>query len=137
LGVLIFDRARTGAARKSLSFSLDHVQVVVPPEGIDEAARFYGKVVGLERIDRPETLGGIGTWFRAGAQQLHVSEYEGFAPAVKAHPAFELSATELDALAARLEAAGAEVRWDDRLPGARRFYSFDPAGNRLEFLTRA
>jgi catechol 2,3-dioxygenase-like lactoylglutathione lyase family enzyme len=137
LGVLIFDRARTGAARKSLSFSLDHVQVVVPPGGIDEAARFYGKVVGLERIDRPETLGGIGAWFRVGAQELHVSEHEGFVPAVKAHPAFELAAAELDALAARLEKAAAEVRWDDRLPGARRFYSFDPAGNRLEFLTRA
>jgi hypothetical protein len=23
------------------------------------------------------------------------------------------------------------------LPGARRFYSFDPAGNRVEFLTKA
>jgi hypothetical protein len=39
-------------------------------------------------------------------------------------------------LAERLAAAGAEVRWDERLPGVRRFYSFDPAGNRLEFLTR-
>ena len=105
----------------------------MPPGGIDQAARFYGEVVGLERIERPETLGGVGAWFRSGAQ---VSEYEGFVPAVKAHPAFELSAAELDALAARLEGAGAEVQWDGRLPGARRFYSFDPAGNRLEFLTR-
>ncbi len=109
----------------------------MPSGGIDEAARFYGEVVGLERIERPETLGGVGAWFRTGAQELHVSEHEGFVPAVKAHPAFEGSAAELDALAARLEAAGAEVRWDDRLPGARRFYSFDPAANRLEFLTRA
>ena len=137
MGVLTFHRARTGAARKPLSFSLDHVQVVVPPPAIDEAAGFYGEVVGLERIDRPETLGGLGAWFRAGAQELHVSEYERFAPAVKAHPAFELPAAELDALAARLDAAGWEVQWDGRLPGARRFYSFDPAGNRLEFLTRA
>jgi catechol-2,3-dioxygenase len=108
----------------------------VPPGGIDEAARFYREVVGLERIERPETLGGVGAWFRAGAQELHVSEHEGFVPAVKAHPAFELPAAELDALAARLDAVGAEVRWDDRLPRARRFYSFDPAGNRVEFLTR-
>ena len=93
--------------------------------------------MGLEPIDRPGTLGGVGAWFRAGTQELHVSEYEGFAPAVKAHPAFELSGAELDALAPRLEEIGAEVRWDERLPGARRFYSFDPAGNRLEFLTRA
>jgi catechol 2,3-dioxygenase-like lactoylglutathione lyase family enzyme len=111
--------------------------VVVPPEGIDEAVRFYGEVVGLERIERPETLGGVGAWFQAGEQALHVSEHEGFVPSAKAHPAFELPAAELDSLAARLDAASAEVQWDGRLPGARRFYSFDPAGNRLEFLTRA
>lgn len=109
----------------------------MPPGGIDEAARFYGEVVGLEQIDRPETLGGVGAWFRAGAQELHVSEHEGFVPTVKAHPAFELPDAELDALARRLDRAGAEVQWDGRLPGARRFYSFDPAGNRLEFLNRA
>jgi catechol 2,3-dioxygenase-like lactoylglutathione lyase family enzyme len=137
LGVLIFDRARTGPAREPLSFSLDHVQVVVPPGGIDEAARFYAEVVGLERIERPETLGGVGAWFRAGSQELHVSAYEDFTPSGKAHPAFQLNGAELDALAERLAAAGAEVRWDERLPGARRFYSFDPAGNRVEFLTRA
>ncbi len=109
----------------------------MPPGGIDEAARFYAEVVGLERIERPQTLGGVGAWFRAGSQELHVSEYEDFMPAGKAHPAFKLNGAELDALAERLAAAGAEVRWDERLPGARRFYSFDPAGNRLEFLTRA
>jgi len=108
----------------------------VPPGGLGEAARFYGEVVGLERMDRPETMGGVGAWFRAGTQELHLSEYENFAPAAKAHPAFALGGAELDGLAERLAAAGAEVRWDERLPGARRFYSFDPAGNRLEFLAR-
>jgi predicted enzyme related to lactoylglutathione lyase len=39
---------------------------------------------------------------------------------------------ELDALAERLEAAGETVRWDEALPGVRRFYSTDPWGNRIE-----
>jgi len=108
----------------------------VPPGGIEQAARFYGEVVGLERIERPATLAGVGAWFRAGSQELHVSEHDGFVAAVKAHPAFKLSAADLEALGARVKAVGAEVRWDYRLPRARRFYSFDPAGNRLEFLTR-
>jgi catechol 2,3-dioxygenase-like lactoylglutathione lyase family enzyme len=103
---------------------------------VGEAARFYGDLVGLEPIERPATMGGVGAWFRAGLQELHLSEHEPFVPAQKAHPAFELPSDELDALAARLAAGGAEVRWDDRLPGARRFYSFDPAGNRVEFLSR-
>jgi catechol 2,3-dioxygenase-like lactoylglutathione lyase family enzyme len=109
----------------------------VPLGGINEAARFYADVVGLERMERPATLGGAGAWFRAGSQELHVSEYEDFTPAAKAHPAFELGGAELDALAARLKAVDADVLWDERLPGARRFYSFDPAGNRVEFLSRS
>ena len=108
--------------------------MLAPPGGVEAARRFYTDVVGLEEIERPETMGGVGAWFRAGSQELHVSEHEPFAPATKAHPAFEVD--DLDELARRLTEAGADVRWDERLPGARRFYSFDPAGNRLEFLTR-
>ena len=108
--------------------------MLAPPGGVDDARRFYRDAVGLEEIDRPETMGGVGAWFRAGSQELHVSEHEPFTAAAKAHPAFETD--ELDALAERLAAAGAEIRWDERLPGARRFYSVDPAGNRLEFLSR-
>jgi catechol 2,3-dioxygenase-like lactoylglutathione lyase family enzyme len=111
--------------------------VLAPVGGLPAAVRFYREIVGLEQIERPATMGGVGAWFRAGAQELHVSEYDDFVPAEKAHPAFELDGHELDALAERLAAADAEVRWDERYPGVRRFYSFDPAGNRLEFLTRA
>ena len=53
-------------------------------------------------------------------------------PAAKAHPA--LRVTGLDALAARLMAAGVEVRWDEEIPGVARFYAEDPWGNRLEFV---
>jgi catechol 2,3-dioxygenase-like lactoylglutathione lyase family enzyme len=118
----------------TLRAALDHVQVVAPPGGLDDAVRFYGEVIGLERIERPDSMGGVGAWFRVGSQELHLSEDESFVPAAKAHPAFEIG--DLDRLAGRLEAIGAAVRWDERLPGARRFYAFDPAGNRLEFLSR-
>ena len=111
--------------------------MLAPAGGVEDARRFYADVVGLEEIERPATRGGAGAWFRAGSQELPVSEEAGVAPARRAHPAFALESAALDALAERLQAAGAEVRWDERLPGARRFYSFDPAGNRVEFLTRA
>jgi catechol 2,3-dioxygenase-like lactoylglutathione lyase family enzyme len=74
-------------------------------------------------------------WFALGGNaQLHIGVEEMFAPARKAHPAFRVPAEELDRLAARLEAAGERVEWDDSLPGARRFYTADPWGNRLELL---
>jgi extradiol dioxygenase family protein len=76
-------------------------------------------------------------WFGLGRGELHVGVEEGFVASKKAHPAIRLASHEaLDALAERLEARGIQVRWDDRLPGARRFYASDPWGNRVEFLAR-
>ena len=56
-----------------------------------------------------------------------------FAPARKAHPALRVNAGAIDALADRLAGAGAPVTWDEAL-SARRFYTQDPWGNRLELL---
>jgi ribosomal protein S18 acetylase RimI-like enzyme len=67
---------------------------------------------------------------QVGDQQLHVGIEEPFAPAHKAHPALGVPrATDLRALAARLEGAGRTVSWDGP-----RFYVEDPFGNRLELL---
>lgn len=72
-----------------------------------------------------------GCWFRAGAVALHLGVEEGYRPPAKAHPGIRVAG--LAALAARLTAAGADARWDDALPGHRRFHTRDPVGNRLEF----
>jgi catechol 2,3-dioxygenase-like lactoylglutathione lyase family enzyme len=119
---------------------LDHVQLAAPP-GCEEAARaFYGGLLGLPELPKPEPMRAAGgTWFSLGAQELHVGVVgEGFAPARKAHPGLAVDGeAELDALAARLEEAGAPVEWDDRYPGVRRFYTADPWGNRVELLAGA
>ena len=114
---------------------LDHVLVAAPPGCEDAARRFYGELLGLPEIPKPESLQRDGVWFACGAQQLHVGAYPDFAPAPKAHPAFLVSDEPvLRALAARLKAAGADVRFDHRLAGIARFYTDDPWGNRLELL---
>ena len=111
---------------------IDHVQIAAPP-GCEDAARgFYGGLLGLEELPKPEPLAARGgCWFRAGATELHVGVEEPFAPARKAHPGFVVEG--LERLRRRLEEAGVPVRDDDSLPGARRFYAEDPFGNRLEF----
>jgi hypothetical protein len=73
-------------------------------------------------------------WFGLRGRQLHVSAYEDFSPATRAHPALEVPGARLDAIAERLAGAGAQVRWDERLGDRRRFYTDDPWGNRLELL---
>ena len=115
--------------------AIDHVQLAAPP-GCEDAARvFFGQLLGLRELPKPPALAARGgVWFAIGpTQQLHIGVTDEHTPARKAHPAFR--ATDLDALAATLAAAGHEVRWDDELPGVRRFFVTDPWGNRLEVLT--
>jgi catechol 2,3-dioxygenase-like lactoylglutathione lyase family enzyme len=117
---------------------LDHVQIAAPPDCEAAARRFFGELVGLAEIEKPEPLRARGgAWFALGDRQLHVGVEADFEPARKAHVALRLGTTELDLLAERLAAAGAPVTWDDALPGERRFYSEDPWGSRIEFLARA
>ena len=114
---------------------LDHVQLAAPRGCEPAARRFYGGLLGLAELPKPEALatrGGV--WFRCGAHELHIGVSEDFVPAHKAHPAFRVADTELVELAERLGAAGHEVVWDEALPGVRRFYTADPWGNRLELL---
>ncbi len=112
--------------------AIDHVQLAAPP-GCEGAARaFYGELLGLVELPKPEALASRGgCWFRAGGQELHVGVEQAFVPARKAHPG--LVVDDLDALRARLEGEGIAVREDDAIPGARRFHTADPFGNRLEF----
>ena len=112
---------------------IDHVQLAAPPGCEDEARRFFGELLGLEEVEKPEPLrarGGV--WFRVGPQQLHVGLDPDFAPARKAHPAFAV--TGYDAVVARLRAAGIAVADDDLIPGVRRCYVADPWGNRIELV---
>jgi catechol 2,3-dioxygenase-like lactoylglutathione lyase family enzyme len=116
---------------------LDHVQIAAPP-GSEELARwFYGGLLGLRELEKPERLrsrGGI--WFALGGAQLHIGVEHDFRPAKKAHPAIRLDVAALETLAARLIGDGVAVRWDVELPDVRRFYTEDPWGNRLELLAR-
>jgi catechol 2,3-dioxygenase-like lactoylglutathione lyase family enzyme len=115
---------------------IDHVQVAAPRGCEGEARRFYGTLLGMVEVEKPESLrvrGGV--WFGCGKQQLHVGVEDSFVPARKAHPAIRVAASELDVLAERLSDAGEQVVWDEALAGIRRFYSQDPWGNRIELLS--
>ena len=112
---------------------LDHLQLAMP-EGEEQAARsFYGTLLGLTEVEKPDNLKKRGgCWFEGRNVQIHLGVEKEFVPARKAHPAFLVS--DLDALGARLTAANVEVTLDDTLPGVRRFYAADPFGNRIEFI---
>ena len=113
--------------------AIEHVQLAMPPGGEDLARGFYVGLLGMEERAKPPALAARGgCWFETGAIKLHLGVEDDFRPARKAHPALLVDG--LDALAARLEAAGCEVRPDDPVEGLERIFVDDPFGNRIELV---
>lgn len=138
-------RERAGAARDSGAgpavVGFDHVLLSMPRGGEDAARAFYGDLLGLTETPKPPPLDTHGGCWFLGADSLpgtdaglsiHLGVEEPFQPARKAHVALLID--DLAGLRARLEAGGAVVRDDDAPIGVRRFYAFDPFGNRLELV---
>ena len=113
--------------------AIDHIQLAAPKGSENRARKFFIDILGFEEMEKPEKLkkrGGV--WFRNGNTQIHIGVEEPFAPAKKAHPAFEVE--NIEAMKKHLIANGIEVIEDNNLPGANRFYTLDPFGNRIEML---
>jgi len=112
---------------------IDHVQLAAPAGCEEEARRFFGELLGMREVPKPEKLkvrGGV--WFQCGPQMIHIGVEPAFQPAKKAHPAFLVHRIEL--LMEHLRENGAAFRIDDEIPGQIRFFTEDPFGNRLEFM---
>ena len=110
---------------------LTHVNVTMPPGGEELARRFYGELLGLTEIPKPQPLrsrGGV--WFDAGGGDLHCS-IEQHRPAPDALRHFGLECADVDELRSRLTAAGVETE-DGRPAPWKRFFAHDPFGNRIE-----
>jgi catechol 2,3-dioxygenase-like lactoylglutathione lyase family enzyme len=111
---------------------MDHVQIAAPRGCEREARAFFGELLGLPEIEKPESLRSRGgCWFKVGSRQLHIGVEDDFRAAAKAHPAFATS--DIPSLFVRLEAAGVPCNWDNAVAGLKRFYVQDPWGNRIEF----
>lgn len=101
----------------------------------ERSRAFYRDVLGLSEIPRP-ALPFPGAWFELGAQQLHLLELPNPDP-VSDRPAHggrdrhvALAVRGLEALAARLEAAG--IGYTRSRSGRPALFFRDPDGNALE-----
>lgn len=112
---------------------LDHVQLAMPVNGEDTARSFYGDILGMPELSKPDELAGRGgVWFACGALQLHLGVEADFRPARKAHPA--LLVDDFSDLLTRLRQAKHTPREDTALPGVTRCFVDDPFGNRIELI---
>jgi catechol 2,3-dioxygenase-like lactoylglutathione lyase family enzyme len=113
--------------------AIDHVQLAMPAGGEEAAAAFYEGLLGLTQQPKPPHLAVRGgCWFERDGVKVHLGIEADFVPARKAHPA--LVVDDLDALVARLAAAGIETRDESGLDGYLQRYVDDPFGNRIELL---
>lgn len=113
-----------------------HVSLTI--SDLDAAREFYGDLLGLPEIERPQ-MGIRGTWYQAGTVQLHLIELPSGADAnaqpgngspIANHIAFEIE--DYEAAKARLENAGLEVRGLGVEAG--QLFVSDPHGNTIEFI---
>lgn len=113
--------------------ALDHIQLAMP-EGEEEQARaFYGNLLGMLEVPKPDNLRAKGgCWFESGKLKVHLGVDPDFKPARKAHPAFIVDG--LDNLVRTLSSAGYRVVEDEPLAGYNRRYVSDPFGNRIELM---
>lgn len=112
---------------------IDHIQLAAPKGCEEEARKFWGEIVGLTEVQKPESLQGRGgCWFQYGNQQIHIGVEEDFLPAKKAHPAFVIG--NIEDFRLHLEGNGIKTKEDAPIDGRARFFVNDPFGNRVEFL---
>ncbi|MEO6349894.1 MAG: VOC family protein [Candidatus Limnocylindrales bacterium] len=113
---------------------LDHVQLAIPVGGEDAARKFYGDLLGLTEMNKPEALAERGgAWFAGPGIDIHLGAEKDFRPSRKAHIA--VLVTNLESARSALKGAGVAFTEDEVDIGVDRFYAEDPFGNRIEFVS--
>ncbi len=110
---------------------LDHVNITAPGELIEEVVSWYESCLGLKRLEKPEGTRQEGAWFQAGNEEIHVSLDE-HNPPEKAH--FGIVVNDFTGVVDALRGSGCHLEQASTIPGRRRCFTRDPAGNRIEII---
>ena len=110
---------------------LQHVSIEIAPDQVDAAVAFW-RLLGFERVDSPEALGGYVTWVERAGTQIHLLHTEEASVPVLGHAAVVVE--DFEAALERVTAAGHEVAETRELWGARRAFAISPGGHRVELM---
>ena len=112
---------------------LHHIQLAIPTGSEEKCRNFWcGLLSWQERLKPAAMAERGGMWLVNGEIELHLGVENEFRPAKKAHPAFLVH--DIDTLARLLNSHGYQPTWDEEIAQYKRFFVFDPVGNRLEFM---
>ncbi len=112
---------------------LGHVNVTVPAAAEEAAKHFYGVVLDLREIPKPEgTRKNMGAWYELPGGQLHLSVEDGVANETSSrHVCYQVA--DVSEAEIGFRNFGVTILPDPRpIPGLPRFYVRDPGGNLIE-----
>ena len=109
---------------------LDHCSVIITD--VERSRSFYRDLLGLKEIAKPRTFDFVVVWFDLGNQHLHLLLKDRPDSISARHFALRVA----DVAAARRHFAdkGVPIQETTPIPGADRFFIFDPDGNRIEII---
>jgi catechol 2,3-dioxygenase-like lactoylglutathione lyase family enzyme len=109
---------------------IDHVSVLITD--VARSRAFYRDLLGLKEMAKPKTFDFIALWFDLGGQQLHLLRKEN--PDAKSARHFALSVADVPAARSYFRECGISIEETTKIPGADRFFVYDPDGNRIEII---
>jgi hypothetical protein len=110
---------------------LQHVSIELPPDEVNRAVEFWS-LLGFERVDSPEPLGGNVTWLERSGTQIHLIHTDAATVPVLGHAAVVVD--DFEGALERVGAAGHDVSETRQLWGARRAFAIAPGGHRIELM---
>jgi catechol 2,3-dioxygenase-like lactoylglutathione lyase family enzyme len=114
---------------------VNHAQVNVPSEDLEQAREFYIGFLGMREIQRPAVFTSKGIWVNAGNFELHIGVEDGVERKTRAHLAYEV--TDIRAWREKVSAQGWKITEQPKIPNFERFHFRDPFGNNIELIARA
>ncbi|HYN36033.1 MAG TPA: VOC family protein [Actinomycetota bacterium] len=111
---------------------IDHVTVTAPEELMEDVLSWYRDILGFSSFDKPEGTRSSGGWFRVGNQEIHVS-VDPHNPPHSSH--FGLVVDDYAEVVEALRSAGCHIEQASLIPGRHRFFTRDPAGNKIEIVS--
>jgi catechol 2,3-dioxygenase-like lactoylglutathione lyase family enzyme len=109
---------------------IDHVSVIITD--VERSRRFYRDVLGLKEIAKPRTFDFVALWFDLGNQQLHLLLKD--KPDLKSARHFALFVEDVPAARSYFRERGIPIEETTVIPGADRFFVYDPDSNRIEVI---
>jgi catechol 2,3-dioxygenase-like lactoylglutathione lyase family enzyme len=109
---------------------IDHVSVIITD--VERSRRFYRDLLGLKEIHKPRTFDFVVVWFDLGNQHLHLLLKD--RPDSRSPRHFALRVVDAAEARSFFQEHGVVTEETTPIPGADRFFVYDPDGNRIEII---